>query len=79
MTAEAADGLPAVEMAWTVEATSAEWDPSTVGSLSATAAIVHAPGLPRLPTFALVGFVVTVAYNLLLLAEQLFARALKRV
>ena len=52
---------------------------STVGSLSATVIIVNVPGLPRLLTFALVGFAVTVAYNLLLLAEQLFARALRRL
>ena len=52
---------------------------STVGSLSATAVIVNVPGLPRLLTFALVEVDVTVAYDLLLPAEQLFARALERV
>ena len=53
---------------------------STAGSLSAASAvIVHVPDLPRLLTFALVGFAVTVAYDLLLPAEQLFVRALERV
>ena len=52
---------------------------STAGSPSAAAVIVHVLDLPRLLTFALVGFAVTVAYDLLLPAEQLFVRALERV
>ena len=51
----------------------------TAGSPSAAAVIVHVLGLPRLLTFALVGFTVTVAYDLLLSAEQLSVRALRRV
>ena len=52
---------------------------STAGSLSAASAIiVHVLDVPRLLTFALVEVAVTVAYDLLLPAEQLFARALER-
>lgn len=50
---------------------------STAGSLAAAAAVVHLAEPPVSLGFALVGFSVTVAYNLLLLAEELFARRLK--
>ena len=61
-------------MASTVHAVSTAGSPS-----AASAVIVHVLDVPRLLTFALVGFAVTIAYDLLLPAEQLFVRALERV
>lgn len=51
---------------------------SVAGSLTAAAAVVHVVEPPGPFAFALVGLCVTVAYNLLLLVEELFARYLKR-
>jgi hypothetical protein len=49
---------------------------STVGSIVIALVIIHADLIPQLWTFAVVGFAITVTYNLLLLAEELLAHFL---
>lgn len=51
---------------------------STSGSLAAAFAVSHLVRPPPLAAFALVGFLATVAYNLLLLGEERLAAALGR-
>jgi hypothetical protein len=46
---------------------------STGGSIGIALVIIHAALIPQLWTFAVVGFSITVTYNLLLLAEELLA------